>query len=356
MLAALMSSGVTEGLGVPHRAAGLARGRAQPVREPGPVRGRHGAGHAGLRSRARAGPADPGGGPGHALLRGPGPLPVHPGPARMGRSRTSPPLVAGVGGSPVPAALVEDWGRRGVTLRSIYGISEAGRVRDDNPARRGRRATGRRRPAGVAPPVPGDRPAAGTAPPGQPGELQIAGASVTPGYWRRPEETAQAVTDGWLRTGDVAVIGQRPGPDHRPDQGHVHQRRRERVPRRDRGRALPPSRRGRGRGRGRAGRAVGRDRGCLAGARLGQRRAEPTSSAPGPRPGWPRSRSPVTSMSSQSCPATPPARSSRPTSAAAAPARPRTGRRLATDPAKRAGRAEFRAGILAAAVLAPLSR
>ena len=35
---------------------------------------------------------------------------------------------------------------------------------------------------------------------------------------------------------------------------------------------------------------------------------------------------------------------------------PRTGRRLAADPAKRAGRAEFRAGILAAAVLAPLSR
>ncbi len=43
--------------------------------------------------------------------------------------------------------------------------------------------------------------------PGEPGELRIAGASVTPGYWRRPEATEQAVVDGWLHTGDVAVIG-----------------------------------------------------------------------------------------------------------------------------------------------------
>ena len=35
-------------------------------------------------------------------------------------------FVAGVGGSPVPAALVESWARRGVALRTIYGISEAG--------------------------------------------------------------------------------------------------------------------------------------------------------------------------------------------------------------------------------------
>ena len=33
---------------------------------------------------------------------------------------------AGVGGSPVPAALVDSWAGRGVPLRTIYGISEAG--------------------------------------------------------------------------------------------------------------------------------------------------------------------------------------------------------------------------------------
>jgi len=41
--------------------------------------------------------------------------------------------------------------------------------------------------------------------PGEPGELLIAGASVTPGYWNQPEATAQAIKDGWLHTGDIAV-------------------------------------------------------------------------------------------------------------------------------------------------------
>jgi acyl-CoA synthetase (AMP-forming)/AMP-acid ligase II len=41
----------------------------------------------------------------------------------------------------------------------------------------------------------------------QVGEIQVCGASVTPGYWNRPEATAAAFTaDGFLRTGDLAVV------------------------------------------------------------------------------------------------------------------------------------------------------
>ena len=116
-----------------------------------------------------------------------------------------PGLVAGVGGSPVPAALIDDWGQCGVLLRTIYGSSEAGAVVTMTPP-------------GAAATEPGDvglpmwhlqcRVAIGSqvCAPGEPGELQVAGASVTPGYWRRAEASAQAVTDGWLRTGDVATI------------------------------------------------------------------------------------------------------------------------------------------------------
>ncbi len=44
-------------------------------------------------------------------------------------------------------------------------------------------------------------------PPGQRGELCIRGPQVTPGYWNRPQETARAFTaDGFLRSGDIAVI------------------------------------------------------------------------------------------------------------------------------------------------------
>ena len=38
------------------------------------------------------------------------------------------------------------------------------------------------------------------------GEIVVKGDSVTPGYWHLPEETAKALKDGWLHTGDLAVV------------------------------------------------------------------------------------------------------------------------------------------------------
>ena len=38
------------------------------------------------------------------------------------------------------------------------------------------------------------------------GEIEIAGPSVTPGYYRRPDATAAAMHDGWLRTGDLGYL------------------------------------------------------------------------------------------------------------------------------------------------------
>lgn len=38
---------------------------------------------------------------------------------------------------------------------------------------------------------------------GRLGELLVYGPTVTPGYWNRPEDSAKAVRDGWLHTGDV---------------------------------------------------------------------------------------------------------------------------------------------------------
>lgn len=40
----------------------------------------------------------------------------------------------------------------------------------------------------------------------QVGEIIVKGDSVTPGYWNLPGETRKAIRDGWLYTGDLAVI------------------------------------------------------------------------------------------------------------------------------------------------------
>jgi acyl-CoA synthetase (AMP-forming)/AMP-acid ligase II len=45
------------------------------------------------------------------------------------------------------------------------------------------------------------------------GELVARGASVTNGYWDRPEATAATIVDGWMRTGDIVRVD---------DAGRVH--------------------------------------------------------------------------------------------------------------------------------------
>jgi long-chain acyl-CoA synthetase len=43
-------------------------------------------------------------------------------------------------------------------------------------------------------------------PPGEVGELAVKGPGIIPGYWNKPEETAHAIRQGWLFTGDVGTM------------------------------------------------------------------------------------------------------------------------------------------------------
>jgi acyl-CoA synthetase (AMP-forming)/AMP-acid ligase II len=43
-------------------------------------------------------------------------------------------------------------------------------------------------------------------PPGQPGEIIVRGGDLMQGYWRREEETARVIRDGWFHTGDSGYL------------------------------------------------------------------------------------------------------------------------------------------------------
>jgi long-chain acyl-CoA synthetase len=114
------------------------------------------------------------------------------------------------GGAPVYAGVVERWeAATGAYMHNTYGLTETA-------------APSHLVPIGSRSPVDPEtgalsigRPIAdtdskvvrvedgGEAEPGEEGEILTRGPAVTPGYWNRPEESAAAIEDGWLHTGDV---------------------------------------------------------------------------------------------------------------------------------------------------------
>jgi fatty-acyl-CoA synthase len=111
------------------------------------------------------------------------------------------------GGAPNPPANIRGWLADGILMVNGYGMTEAGTLlgmpldRIVIEAKIGA--------AGLAPPtlemriVRDDGVDAGE---GGVGEIWVRGPNVTPGYWRRPRETAEAFAEnGWFRTGDLAT-------------------------------------------------------------------------------------------------------------------------------------------------------
>jgi fatty-acyl-CoA synthase len=109
------------------------------------------------------------------------------------------------GGAPVPERLVRTYLERGVNLLQGYGLSEAGPLAlllDEASALDKIGSAGR-------PPLLVDVRIVDAdgqdAPPNETGELLVRGPNVMAGYWNRPEETRQVLTEGgWLHTGDAA--------------------------------------------------------------------------------------------------------------------------------------------------------
>lgn len=109
------------------------------------------------------------------------------------------------GGAPVPVPLLQAWAAKGVKLRQIYGMTEAGGVATatlvkdaaDHPDTCG---TG-----SVFTEFRVVRPDGSDCDPGENGEIILRGPGMTPGYWNDAETTAQAIRDGWIRSGDLGA-------------------------------------------------------------------------------------------------------------------------------------------------------
>jgi fatty-acyl-CoA synthase len=111
------------------------------------------------------------------------------------------------GGAPVPEPMIAAYQRRGLTFMQGYGMTESAPGAlflraDDSVTKIGSAGT----PAFFTD-VKVVRPDGTPVDPGEPGEVLIQGPNVMAGYWDRPAETGEVLdADGWLRTGDVAVL------------------------------------------------------------------------------------------------------------------------------------------------------
>ncbi|ELY6086176.1 long-chain-fatty-acid--CoA ligase FadD [Cronobacter sakazakii] len=110
------------------------------------------------------------------------------------------------GGMPVHQAVAERWEKlTGQFLLEGYGLTECSPLVSVNPHDIDYHS------GSIGLPVPstevkliddeGNEVAAG-----EPGELCIKGPQVMLGYWQRPDATDEILQDGWLRTGDIAVM------------------------------------------------------------------------------------------------------------------------------------------------------
>ena len=96
----------------------------------------------------------------------------------------------------------------GASILEGYGLTEASPITHCNPlGQEGQRANS------IGMPIPGTdarivdmEGGALSLPPGKLGELVVRGPQVMKGYWRRPDETANALRNGWLYTGDLATM------------------------------------------------------------------------------------------------------------------------------------------------------
>jgi long-chain acyl-CoA synthetase len=107
------------------------------------------------------------------------------------------------GAAPLPVQVLQEFEAKfQIPLIEGYGLSEASPVVTKNPL------DGTRKPGSIGLPIPNvevsiQDESGQFLGPNQVGEVCVKGGNVMMGYWKQPEETAKAMRQGWLLTGDI---------------------------------------------------------------------------------------------------------------------------------------------------------
>ncbi|MDE0943089.1 MAG: long-chain-fatty-acid--CoA ligase [Alphaproteobacteria bacterium] len=109
------------------------------------------------------------------------------------------------GASPVPVSLIERYQEIGIEIHQAYGLTESGGPGtvlspDDAMVKIGSAGKGFFHASIRVVDENGNDTA-----PGEPGELLVQAAHNMKCYWNNPKATAEALRDGWLHTGDIAL-------------------------------------------------------------------------------------------------------------------------------------------------------
>ena len=99
-----------------------------------------------------------------------------------------------VGAAPLSKEMEEFWSRLGFAVVQGYGLTETAPIVAFNSPFDAMKGTVGKPIEGMEVKIAAD------------GEILVRGASVTPGYFHAPKETASAFEDGWFRTGDIGRL------------------------------------------------------------------------------------------------------------------------------------------------------
>ena len=113
------------------------------------------------------------------------------------------------GGAPLPLEVMKEFEKlTNAPLVEGYGLSEASPVVTVNPLHNARAGTIGQPVADTLIKIVDTEDGKTIKPIGEAGELCVKGPQVMKGYWNKPEETKNALRDGWLYTGDIAVMSE----------------------------------------------------------------------------------------------------------------------------------------------------